>query len=200
MKYARAGSVTNGDSKKFYRLYKRWDCMMHRCYNPNHQNFKYYGGIGVTVCDRWFDFSNFIYDVQHLPGYNKFMSNNSGYHLDKDFIQHFVPHSMRVYSPDTCIWMDMKDNIKLSYKLDILYSAGCRIRPLINGNYSADIVINSVLSQYGVYETISDIFDNFLYLSVNSKTKNNIQELSCYNDRKEMCYNVTGCIDMCKII
>ena len=200
IKYARLGEVTGGDSKKFYRLYKRWDCMMHRCYNPNNMNYKYYGAIGVTVCSRWFEFANFIYDVQRLPGYNKFLLNNDDYHLDKDFIQHFTPHNMRMYSPDTCIWMHKKDNIKLSYKLDILFSSGCKIAVLQNGTYSADIVIKGTTVEYGVYETISEIFDNFISLS--SCIDKSIFDYPpyCINQKKEICNILIPNVEMCKII
>lgn len=39
---------------KFNRkLYDVWKAMGYRCYNPNHSNYKNYGGRGVTVCDEW---------------------------------------------------------------------------------------------------------------------------------------------------
>lgn len=197
IRFARPGIVTNGDSKKFYRLYKRWDCMMHRCYDKDNMNYKYYGAIGVTVCERWFQFANFIYDVQRLPGYNKFLSDNFKFHLDKDFLQHYVPHNQRIYSPDTCLWMGEKDNIKLSYKLDILFSSGCTIHALWDGNYSANIVVDNRILEYGVYDSISDIFDNFIYLATNANPNN---KCICYNNEKEMCKRIYPVIEMCKSV
>lgn len=35
------------------RLYRIWQAMKTRCYNPNFAYFKRYGGRGITVCDEW---------------------------------------------------------------------------------------------------------------------------------------------------
>lgn len=34
-------------------LYVRWWHMLQRCYNPNSTHYKYYGGRGISVCERW---------------------------------------------------------------------------------------------------------------------------------------------------
>ena len=33
--------------------YQTWLCMKKRCYNKKRKDYKYYGGRGITVCDRW---------------------------------------------------------------------------------------------------------------------------------------------------
>jgi hypothetical protein len=35
--------------------YQTWLSMIARCTNPSAESFKYYGGRGITVCDRWRD-------------------------------------------------------------------------------------------------------------------------------------------------
>jgi hypothetical protein len=40
---------------------------MHRRCSPNHQSFKHYGGRGITVCERWNVFANFIADMGPRP-------------------------------------------------------------------------------------------------------------------------------------
>lgn len=35
------------------RWYRKWSSMIQRCYNPKHPAYKYYGGKGIEVCDRW---------------------------------------------------------------------------------------------------------------------------------------------------
>lgn len=55
--------------------------MKDRCYNPNNNHFKYYGGKGIIVCNEWKnDFKNF-YDWMSSNGYKEGMSidriNNS---------------------------------------------------------------------------------------------------------------------------
>jgi hypothetical protein len=42
--------------------------MITRCYNEKRVNYKYYGGRGITVCDRWREsFDNFLADMGERP-------------------------------------------------------------------------------------------------------------------------------------
>lgn len=70
-------------------LYRRWDSMRSRCYNPNHKSYKNYGGRGVTVCRRWGKFENFHNDMisGYRPGLTLDRKNNDGN-----------------YSPSNCRW------------------------------------------------------------------------------------------------
>lgn len=43
--------------------YASWAAMIQRCTNPNRQNFAYYGGRGIWVCERWRRFENFVADM-----------------------------------------------------------------------------------------------------------------------------------------
>ena len=61
-KYAK----TKGDGNPSFKhggcrtiLYNRWNAMLTRTSNPNADNYKYYGGRGITVCEAWKDFSVF---------------------------------------------------------------------------------------------------------------------------------------------
>lgn len=47
--------------------YMRWKFMMQRCHNPNATNFKYYGALGIVVCERWHDFAAFLADMGECP-------------------------------------------------------------------------------------------------------------------------------------
>lgn len=48
--------------------YKTWLRMKSRCANKNSKDYKYYGGRGIVICERWLDgFSNFIADMGRLP-------------------------------------------------------------------------------------------------------------------------------------
>lgn len=44
-----------------------WRGMWDRCTNPGVWNYKYYGGRGITVCERWESFENFQTDMGERP-------------------------------------------------------------------------------------------------------------------------------------
>ena len=46
----------HGFSKgKRHPLYRKWQSIKNRCYNPNNSNYKYYGGRGIKICKEWVD-------------------------------------------------------------------------------------------------------------------------------------------------
>lgn len=47
--------------------YKSWSSMKARCNNPNHIEYNRYGGRGISVCDRWKSFENFVNDMGMRP-------------------------------------------------------------------------------------------------------------------------------------
>lgn len=51
------------------RIYGVWANMRARCTNKKADDWDYYGGRGITVCERWTGFENFYTDMGHpKPG------------------------------------------------------------------------------------------------------------------------------------
>jgi hypothetical protein len=76
-------SKTHGHAarKKFSGTYNSWRGMKDRCLNPSHVKWTYYGGRGITVCERWMTFENFLADMGDRPeGLTiERIDNNAGY-------------------------------------------------------------------------------------------------------------------------
>lgn len=76
---------------KLTKTYRTWQGMIARCTRESHPAFKYYGGKGVKVCDRWTGpggYQNFINDVGVAP---------EGLWIErKDSKGH--------YTPENCCW------------------------------------------------------------------------------------------------
>jgi len=51
--------VYSAPSKSHTRLKKIWADMKQRCFNEKNKEYRYYGGLGIDICDEWLDFSKF---------------------------------------------------------------------------------------------------------------------------------------------
>ncbi len=60
-------STDHGHSNPPSPTYHSWVSMKTRCLNPKHEAFDRYGGRGITVCDRWLCFENFLNDMGVRP-------------------------------------------------------------------------------------------------------------------------------------
>jgi hypothetical protein len=61
--------LRHGHAKERTRAYQIWRSMVARCSNPNRSDWSYYGGRGITVCDRWRIFEHFLEDMgEPQPG------------------------------------------------------------------------------------------------------------------------------------
>lgn len=59
-----------------------WRSMLQRCKNPAHKYYDRYGGRGITVCDRWMLYENFLADMGTPPvgGTLDRIDNDKGYY------------------------------------------------------------------------------------------------------------------------
>lgn len=99
--------IKTEDSQLCFHLYQIWKHMIYRCYNPSHKSHKSYYDKHIDVHTRWLNFSNFYYEVQKIPGYNRDLIISNKLSLDKDSRQ--ADTDLRIYSLDTCCWLTSKE-------------------------------------------------------------------------------------------
>lgn len=75
------------------RTYRSWVAMRARCNNPKTRDYASYGGRGITVCERWESFENFLEDMGERP---------PGKSLDR------INNDLG-YLPDNCRWATAKE-------------------------------------------------------------------------------------------
>lgn len=77
-------------------LYRVWENIYSRCYNPRNKKYPIYGGRGVKVCEEWLkDRSTFI-KWAIANGWQK------GLQVDKDIIAQKMGIPALLYSPEFC--------------------------------------------------------------------------------------------------
>lgn len=62
--------------------YSIWSAILRRCTKKEDKAWKHYGGRGITICERWLDYRNFISDVGRRPEPHLTLDridNNKGY-------------------------------------------------------------------------------------------------------------------------
>lgn len=95
----RAAITTHGASRT--PEYDCWIAMFQRCYNPKNPMFKYYGGRGIEVCERWHKFENFLADMGRRPA-----GRYSIERIDND----------GNYEPRNCKWIPQGEQAKNTRK------------------------------------------------------------------------------------
>jgi hypothetical protein len=112
--------------------YYAWSKAIQRCTNPKDSRYNNYGARGITVCEEWLDFRNFIADMGKRPS-----DDHSIDRIDND----------KGYYPNNCRWATRSQQIrnrqsKNKYGQDGITKRGESYRAVI-GVEGKDIYIGS---------------------------------------------------------
>lgn len=85
------------DRQKYKSIYWCWKSMKQRCQNPKCKAYHNYGARGITICDEWQNFDDFLSWV---------LSSNYQKGLELDRI-----NNNEGYNPNNCRWITRKENV-----------------------------------------------------------------------------------------
>jgi len=99
------------------RLRSSWRDMMNRCYDHTDYSYKYYGGKGVTVCEKWHKFTTF-------KGWALANGYDDSLYLDKD-----IKGNSKIYDENACSFVTRVTNNREAHnKPVIMYIANKEVR------------------------------------------------------------------------
>lgn len=82
--------------------------MIDRCYKEKCEDYKYYGAIGITVCDKWLKFDEFLEDIDYVIGFDLQEIIDGKIQLDKDKIS----SNSKQYNLKNCSFISSAENKK----------------------------------------------------------------------------------------
>jgi hypothetical protein len=93
------------------RTYTTWAAILTRCQNEHSPDFAAYGGSGISVCQQWQNFENFLADMGERP---------PGTSLDR------YPDNKGNYEPGNCRWASQSQQTRNTSQNHIIEHNGER--------------------------------------------------------------------------
>lgn len=92
--------------------WRAWAYMRTRCLNSNTKTYKYYGGRGITICERWSSFEYFLADMGPKP--------SDKHSLDRINVD-------GNYEPSNCYWATAEQQANNKRISAIITAFGCTL-------------------------------------------------------------------------
>lgn len=119
------------------KLYKRYQGMKERCYNPHHKHYYLYGGRGIKICDEWLKGFDAFAEWAYANGFREDLS------IDRIDVN-------GDYCPENCRWADNATQTKNRRPVDPRKAKNARV-------YEIDGVKDTITGwgrKYNIYPQI----------------------------------------------
>ena len=136
------GCMKGGHKKHGYAYsstYKVWRLMKNRCFNSSDPYYHNYGGRGITVCERWLTFENFLNDMGNKP--------------DKKTLDRIENDGN--YEPLNCKWSDWQDQCFNTRAKGYTWSEK-------HGKWIAQIMLDGVHHYLGLFDSKEEAHSTYL--------------------------------------
>jgi hypothetical protein len=144
------------------RMYNIWSHMKARCFRKTHSKYKNWGGRGITVCERWLNFENFLSDMGEAPkGLSIERIDNDGN-----------------YEPSNCRWATIQEQNK-NRTTKRLITANGKTQSVIEWCQELGVKRSFLNSRIIRNWTDDEIINNPKKISKNQKKRNEKVERKC---------------------
>ena len=124
------------------KTYMLWASMVGRCTNDRNPKYADYGGRGITVCDRWLKFDNFLQDMGEKP------NSLSLERVDNDI----------GYCPENCKWATIAEQNHNKRNNTLSWDIVREIR-------ASDLGYKELAERFNIYHsTIGKVFRNEIWV------------------------------------
>ena len=127
------------------RLFHAYNNMKQRCYNEKSDQYKHYGGRGITVCNEWLSDPQVFFDWAMANGYTDKLT------LDRK-------DNNKGYSPDNCRWVSQAVQNR-NTRQNVSITIGNKTKVLadwaVEFNVSATMIARRIKRGWNAYDAIT---------------------------------------------
>lgn len=123
--------------------YLTWQNMLRRCLSPSATGYADYGGRGISVCERWSKFENFLADMGERP---------AGMTIDR------WPNKNGNYEPGNCRWATGSEQLYNTRRSHVVEYNGAKMtigELASNAGVSANILRRRIIEGIPVEKAVS---------------------------------------------
>lgn len=150
--------------------YRIWRNMITRCTNQNSASFEYYGKKGITVCERWLKFENFIEDVGPRPSQDHSLEREDG---------------KKGYEPANCSWKTRQEQ-GWNKSNGFMIEYGGETKCLAQWCHELDLPYATIAARLARGRSAEDAFET--PIKNKSHTKRDGNELSIWTGIRSRCH------------